>query len=110
MKPTRPLLAIRPSPDSPAAQAFLSGKSFPSTEPDPAEPPVPAPAPAPTQASAPSGRRVHERKDGRRVRRTTFLLEEDLAKTLDLASATQGVDKTVIVHAALRAWFSSNGG
>jgi hypothetical protein len=57
-----------------------------------------------------SGRRVHERKDGRRVRRTTVLLEVDLARELDIFSADRGVDKTAVLQAALRAWLKANGG
>lgn len=53
---------------------------------------------------------MHERKDGRRVRRTTILMNEDLAKRLDLFAAARGIDKTAVHEAALLAWLNSNGG
>ena len=118
-----PVLSVRRHVDPAAAEAFLAGQPYPAPKAVPelasppeavasVEPPLPAPAAAPPtgpseQSAALGGRRVHERKDGRRVRRTTLLLDEELAKKLDLASATQGVDKTAIMQAALRAWLAA---
>jgi predicted DNA-binding protein len=48
-------------------------------------------------------------KDGRRVRRTTMLLGEELARRLDVFAASRGVDKAVVVNAALEKWLSEQG-
>ena len=130
MKPS--LLSVRRPVDPAAAEAFLAGKPFPAPEPPPAElypegePPLATPAPPlevapPTAAAAPParpdatgpalpGRRVHERKDGRRVRRTTILMREELARRFDLFAAGRGVDKTAVHEAALEAWLAAQGG
>lgn len=111
MKP-HATLAVRPPVDPAAAEAFLAGKPFPSAPAEPLHPPPaePLPAPLPTGAAALplSGRKVHERKDGRRVRRTTILMEEELARRLDLFAAARGVDKTSIHEAALNAWLNAH--
>lgn len=129
MKP-RALLSVRPPVDPAAAEAFLAGQPFPApqhpaTEPAPAPEPSPLPvvattsAPssssstlAPSAAPAPAlpGRRIHERKDGRRVRRTTILMRDELARRLDVFAASHGVDKTTIHEAALESWLASRGG
>lgn len=92
-KPNPSLLTLRPAVDPAAQAAFLRGE------------PVPARAAFP----APTGRRVHERKDGRQVRRTTILMQLELARRLDLYAAQHGIDKTAVLHAALEQWLSKRG-
>lgn len=115
MKAGSSVLSVRRPVDPAAAEAFLSGKSYPvPTEvpalaiPGEAASAVPAMSEAPAMASvagAPShGRKVHERKDGRRVRRTTILMREELAHRLDVFAAHHGIDKTAVHEAALEAW------
>lgn len=67
------------------------------------------PAPVAQAIDLPKGRAVMELKDGRRVRRTTMLLEEELARRLDVFAASRGVDKAVVVNAALKKWLSEQG-
>lgn len=112
-QPERARLSVRRAADPEAAEAFLTGRPLQA---------VPTPAPiveAPrvehevarvvVAASALAGRRVHERKDGRRVRRTTVLLVEDLARRVDVFAAANGVDKTAVMHDALERWLVERG-
>lgn len=97
MRPERAVLALRKPVDPAAAEAFLTGQ------------PVPAPVVVPLEPHDPTmhvGRRVHERKDGRKVRRTTVLMDLELARRVDLYAAQQGIDKTAVMHAALERWLS----
>lgn len=68
-----------------------------------------APAPVAQAIDLPTGRAVMQLKDGRRVRRTTMLLDEELARRLDVFAAGRGVDKAVVVNAALKKWLSEQG-
>ena len=124
-QPERARLTIRRAADPEAAEAFLSGRplqAVPTHAPVVAAAPALAPvvevprvevaAPVAMSVAAPSalaGRRVHERKDGRRVRRKTVLLVEDLARRVDVFAAANGVDKTAVMHDALERWLAERG-
>jgi hypothetical protein len=105
-QPERGRLSIRRAADPDAAEAFLTGRPLQAV-------PAPAPSVEPARvvvaAIALAGRRVHERKDGRRVRRTTVLLVEDLARRVDVFAAANGVDKTAVMHDALEKWLTAHG-
>jgi hypothetical protein len=109
-------------PPSAAADAFVETGRAPAGEEEaphrpaaskpPAAPPVRAavaPAPAALAIDLPTGRAVMQLKDGRRVRRTTMLLGEELARRLDVFAANRGVDKAAVVNAALEKWLVENG-
>lgn len=134
MAPKKPVVAFPPrklnppppaleAPDAPDAPSASEGASSPAPSPSPPasaararaparpEPPLPRqPLAPPSSAALPSGRAVMQLKDGRRVRRTTMLLGEELARRLDVFAASRGVDKAVVVNAALEKWLSENGG
>ncbi len=110
--PAEPPPVIPAPPPPPVIAAPLP----PPAEPDEAPRPRPrapaAPAAPPPVAQAidlPTGRAVMQLKDGRRVRRTTMLLEDELARRLDVFAAGRGIDKAVVVNAALKKWLSEQG-
>ena len=65
-KPERATLSTRKPPDPAALDAFLQGQTAPRA-PEPPAPPS-------------TGRVVHQRKDGRQIRRTTILMDAELAQ------------------------------
>lgn len=81
--------------DPQAAGAFLYGTAAPTRAPDD-EPEYSL-----------TGRRIYVCKDGRRVRRTTVLMQEDMARRVDVYAAQRGVDKVSIIHNALALFFAA---
>jgi hypothetical protein len=106
-----------PPPKPPAEPPpVIAAPPPPPAEPDEAPRPRPrapaspaAPAPVAQAIDLPTGRAVMQLKDGRRVRRTTMLLEDELARRLDVFAAGRGIDKAVVVNAALKKWLSEQG-
>lgn len=102
MAKLKAVLAPRPAPDPAAVEAFLAGKPSPSPE--------ALEAPWPKASALPTGRVVLERKDGRKLRRTTVYLPVELAKRVGIYAVTHGVDQTQVHLAALEAWLSTHDG
>lgn len=93
MKKTSAPLKPRRAPDPEAMDAFISGKS-PGRHPD---------------STPPEGRAVIERKDGRKLRRTTVYMEIDLAKRVGVHAVLRGVDQTQIIKEALLEYLAKHG-
>ena len=78
--------------DPVAAEAFLSGRNPIETAPAalPAPPPPPKPQPP------------------RKVRRTTIIMGEELARRLAVYAAAHDTDQTTVIKDALEAWFDAH--
>lgn len=92
MSKPRATLKPRRAPDPAAVDAFIAGKSQPA-------------------ATSPrtKGRAVLERKDGRKVRRTTIYMEVSLAKRVARHAVEREVDQTQIIQEALIEYLEKQG-